>query len=173
MDNENTLILNELRKISSLSKSLLEFHETQNLPPDAESIDIQKLCNVDKSTDNFLFMSLKAKENEQIVITHYAIYTDALDATKISFVPRLNGSRCLRYHGVPNDNANPTAWNLTLGLCPDLSENSLRKALLILKPNQKLEWFVSNFDTANSLPMGIRIKGYSRTLAKITESQNK
>lgn len=167
-------LLTEQKKLTKIVTALLKNQEVDSIPSDAESFDIQQLCEVEKNTTSpFRMLTLKAEQNEQIVITHFAIYTDALVADEIEFIPKLNGNRCLRFHGRPDSPTEPTVYKLNLGLSPDLSENSLRRALITLSPLQILTWDVLNNSTTDSRPMGVRLKGYKRSLVKVVDSLNR
>ena len=177
MTNEETLLnelLSEFKILNKRISSLLVNNEMSEIPSDAESLDIQELCDI-AGTDigntpvSHRLMTLKAKENETIVITHYAIYTDALNASDVEFIPLLNDNRTLKLHGRPDDALKPKKYSMSVGLCPDLSEQSLRRALITLAPLQTLTWDVFNY-SSNARPMGVRVKGYVRSLSKVKEN---
>lgn len=167
-------ILGEMRLLNKRVSSLLSNGEMSEIPSDAETLDIQELCEVAGTESGVSpvahrLMTIKAKENETIVITHYAIYTDALNASDVEFIPLLNDNRTLKLHGRPDDASKPKKYSLSVGLCPDLSEQSLRRALITLAPLQTLTWDVYNY-SSNSRPMGVRVKGYVRSLSKVREN---
>lgn len=125
------------------------------LPNGVESVDLKVLCEINENTENFEIFSLKAKDNEKFVFTHYAIFTDAEDADTVNFVPSIEGSRILKYHGNPNKK-----FKLELGLGPDMSNSSLIECNEVLTSGQKLVWKVSNLNSTIKVPMGIRMVGY-------------
>lgn len=176
MSNEALLesLIAEVKKTNKLLTASLNNSESSDIPADAEALDIQELCELagvaqGGTAQAHRMITLTAKQNETIVITHYAIYTDALNADEVEFIPLLQDNRALRFHGRPNDPLKPTKYSLTVGLCPDLSEQSLRRALITLAPLQTLTWDAYNYSN-DVRPMGVRMKGYIRSLSKVKEN---
>ena len=135
-------------------------------PSNAETIDIRKVCEIEKNTDEeSLIFEIKAGEGEAFRFIKYAIYTDAEDQNDIEFFPRINGKRILRLHGTPQGSG---SYKLGLGLAPDLSNYALINCDILLKPNQKLTWHVVNKNDV-SVPMGVRMVGHVDNLNKRDE----
>ena len=142
----------------------IELPRHQHIPKNAESLDIEKLCEVKRNTEKGIFMTLKAPRSQEIIITHYAIYTDAEDPDEIEFFFDLNGNKQLRYHGVPDDSEDPKRYSLNLNLAPDLSNNALKSCYIVIKPTQTLTVKVKNSSSQFDRPMGARLVGYVNNL---------
>lgn len=124
-------------------------------PAGAESVDVRKLINVPANQlTELLVLSFKAQTAQAATFYKYGIYTDALDATLVEFIPRINGQRVLRYHGDPQNN-----FKLNLSVGPDLSDGNMIPCQLYVKPNDIITWHVKNLD-AVVVPMGVRLTGY-------------
>ena len=124
-------------------------------PEEGQSIDIRNLADIPAgpgSTYNML--TFTAPPGGITRFTSYAIFNDALDFTLVDFLPTINGSRILPFHGNPQAN-----YKIALGLAPDLSNNSLIECQLALEPGQVLNWLVTN-NALVVVTMGVRMKGY-------------
>lgn len=135
------------------------------IPEGAEVIDARKLCTISANTTNeYELFNFGTDNNEYVRFIAYSIFTDAEGADDVEFIPRLNGSRTLKYHGDPTDN-----FRISLGLAPDLSNYSLINCNIIMKPNKTLTWHVKN-NTNLDIPMGVRMYGYVDNRNKLSES---
>jgi hypothetical protein len=139
---------------------LLPPHIFPNMPLGCQPLDFRKLCNVLASSTKVNFMSFTAPEGSRTVIQAYAIFSDALNASLSAFIPEVDGNRVFPYHGDPTDN-----FKMSLGLSPDISNNALIPAQLILEPRQTITWFVTNTDTVD-VAMGVRMVGYFDSSAR-------
>jgi hypothetical protein len=135
---------------------------TNFAPPEgAESIDLRRLVVVPAGqTTEFLLFSFSAQTAQSIMWYKYGVFTDALAANLIEFIPRINGKRVLRYHGDPLDN-----YRINLSLGPNLNESNLISCQIYMKPEDVLTWHVKNLDTVVN-PMGVRMVGYVDTSLK-------
>ena len=136
------------------------------IPPNAEPIDIRKLCEVNAGmTTPERFITLKAKEGEEIVITHYGVFTEAEDANETEFFFKANGSRIYRLHGRPDDALNPKRYLINIGVAPDLSNLSLINGHIKIRPTQIYSVDVINRNlTEIPRAMGVRIVGYKNNV---------
>lgn len=130
------------------------------VPLGAQSLDFRKLCNVLASTTRQLLFSFQAPPGSRTVFTAYAIFSDAQNADLTEFVPEVDGKRVFPYHGDPANN-----FKINLGLAPDVSNNALIPAQLVLEPGQTISWYLTNTDTVD-VAMGIRMVGYFDASAK-------
>jgi hypothetical protein len=92
----------------------------------------------------------------------YAIYTNAVDPTLISFNPTVNGIRAYPYHGTPTAPAIlDTAPQVIIfnSTTTDLSNQSLVDAQLVLNPNDTIIWNVTN-NSGVAVSVGVRMVGY-------------
>jgi hypothetical protein len=124
-------------------------------PNGAESLDIRRLINVPAGqVTELLILSFTADKSQAVTFYKYGIFTDALDASLIQFIPRINNKRILRYHGDPQDD-----FKLNLSLGPNLNESNMIPTQLYLKPGDTITWHVLNLDVVIN-PMGVRMTGY-------------
>jgi hypothetical protein len=131
------------------------------MPVGSQPVDLRKLCLVEKSTVKSEFMRFQAPGGARTVFQAYAIFSDALDADLTEFVPEVDGQRVFPYHGDPTAN-----YKMSLGLAPDISNNALIPAQLILEPNQIIIWYVTNLDASVDVAMGVRMVGYFDSSAR-------
>lgn len=134
-----------------------------NIPPNAESVNILELCELAPNSSVFdTMLTLKAKASEKIIITHYAIWTDAEDAGEIEFRFEINGNPIYRFHGRPNDANAPTRYTNNIGIAPDLSNIALIEGYAVLDPLKELKVKVINRapDATDIRPVGVRLVGY-------------
>lgn len=130
-------------------------------PAGAESVDIRRLINVPAGQVGELeVMRFQALTAQAVVWYKYGIFTDALDASLVEFIPRINGNRILRYHGDPQNN-----FRLSLSVGPNLGDDSMIVTQVYMKPNDVLTWHVKNLDAVIN-PMGVRMMGYIDTSLK-------
>jgi hypothetical protein len=103
----------------------------------------------------------------EAIITAYGVYSDAQFAAETEFVPLLNSRRVFPYHGTPTDINNPQVlpYRISLGLGPDLSNESMIECNLRIQDNQKFEWLISNLSIVPQV-LGVRFKGYLRSIGK-------
>lgn len=131
------------------------------IPKGAESVDIRILRDIPKNTINReRLVTLKADEAETIYIIGYALYTDAEFAKDVEFFIEKNKARQLRYHGIPNDSLNPTAYALSMGVSPNLDASALIPCQILVRPNQELIVDIVNCQEFVDTPMGVRLFGY-------------
>ena len=123
-------------------------------PEHAESLDIRRLINVAPATVEQEIIRFQAQTAQSVVFYKYGIFTDALDASLVEFIPRLNGKRVLRYHGDPQDN-----FKLNLSVGPNLNDSNMVACQIYMKPNDVFTWTVTNNDVVIN-PMGVRMSGY-------------
>ena len=133
-------------------------------PFGTDSLDLRNLIDVPANTVNQTFFEFRAPKSSNVVITHYAVFTDILLAQNIEFIPRVNGNRVLRYHGDPNNN-----FRINLSVSVDLSGNALIPCEILLQPGQTLSWAFSNNSGAPA-PMGVRVVGYVDSVTKSSGS---
>jgi len=129
-------------------------------PFGTDSLDLRNLIDVPANTVNQTYFEFKAPKSSNVVITHYAVFTDILLAQNVEFIPRVNGNRVLRYHGDPNNN-----FRINLSVSVDLSGNALIPCEILLQAGQTLSWAFSNNSGAPA-PMGVRIVGYVDSITK-------
>lgn len=124
-------------------------------PRNVASFDARKVCSIDPTgTGRYELFRFQVPQGACLVLTHYAIYSDALDASLISFSPEVDGNRVWPYHGDPSSN-----FKMNLGLAPDLSNVALIEGNMILQPGQTFVWWLTNTQTVPAI-MGARLKGY-------------
>lgn len=130
------------------------------MPEGVQPLDFRKLCLVTPASVKVPFMSFTAPEGTRTVFQAYAIFSDALNADFSEFIPEVDGQRVFPFHGDPTQN-----FKMSLGLAPDISNNALIPAQLILEPRQTITFFVTNTDTVD-VAMGVRLVGYFDASAK-------
>lgn len=138
----------------------LPSHIFPNIPLGSQPLDFRKLCLVAAASVETEFMSFLAPNGSRTVFQAYAIFSDALDADKTEFIPRVDGVRVFPYHGDPTNN-----FKINLGLAPDISNNALIPSQLVLEPGQRITWYVTNTDTVD-VAMGVRMVGYFDSSAR-------
>lgn len=126
------------------------------IPEGAQSVDIRRVANVPagSQTDLIIFTGPPGKK---IKFISYAVFSNALIATTVKFVPTVNGARVFPFHGDPQLN-----FTIDLGLGPDLTNNSLIDGQLDIQPGQVLKWTFFN-NALVDIAAGIRMKGYVDT----------
>jgi hypothetical protein len=118
-------------------------------------------------TTSAMLINFQPPKGMEAIITAYGVYSDAALAIDTEFVPLLNGTRVFPYHGTPTDinNPNKIPYRISLGLGPDLSNESMIECNLRILENQTLQWFITN-SSALSQVMGVRFKGFLRSIGK-------
>lgn len=139
-------------EITTQEGTLVELPRHLYIPSNCRSIDIRKACNVVAGTTLEKLLSFTCPRGAQAVFIGYSLFNDGLYSSNTQFLPLVNGSRILPYHGDPEDN-----YKMSLGLSPDLS--NLIQCYVVLNENDVLEWKVSNTSTVNAA-MGVRMTGY-------------
>jgi len=137
----------------------------QNIPKNGESFDIRRLSDTLSGTTDELFLNFAPPKGFEAIITGYGIFSDAQFATQTEFIPRVNGSRVFPYHGTPTDLTNPRKlpYRISLGLGPDLTDESLIECSLRVKETDTFTWNLTNSSILTQA-MGVRFKGYLRTV---------
>jgi hypothetical protein len=123
-------------------------------PSGSDSLDLRSLNEVPDGSVNQEFFSFRAPLSTTVRFTHYAVFTDILLAGNVEFIPRVNGSRVLRYHGDPNN-----GFKINLSLGPDMSDASLIPCEIVLQAGQSITWSFTNTSGADA-PMGVRLVGF-------------
>lgn len=138
-----------------------------NIPASGQSLDIRRVVDASAGTTSAMLINFQPPKGMEAIITAYGVYTDAALAIDTEFVPLLNGTRVFPYHGTPTDinNPNKIPYRISLGLGPDLSNESMIECNLRILENQTLQWFITN-SSALSQVMGVRFKGFLRSIGK-------
>jgi hypothetical protein len=138
-----------------------------NIPASGQSLDIRRVVDASAGTTSAMLINFQPPRGMEAIITAYGVYTDAAFAIDTEFVPLLNGTRVFPYHGTPTDinNPNKIPYRISLGLGPDLSNQSMIECNLRILENQTLQWFITN-SSALSQVMGVRFKGFLRSIGK-------
>lgn len=138
-----------------------------NIPASGQSLDIRRVVAASAGTVNALLINFQPPPGMEAIITAYGVYSDAQFAAQTEFVPLLNGRRVFPYHGTPTDINNPQIlpYRISLGLGPDLSNESMIECNLRIQENQRFEWYISNTSTVEQV-LGVRFKGYLRSISK-------
>ena len=140
--------------ISSVNVEQLPTH--QYIPKGAKSYNHARLGQIVQNTVGETFLEWTVPEGFSLVITDYALFNNSRLPTAY-FVPTVNESRWLQYHG---NFADPVfGQRLYLGMTNDLGKNALVEAHTILGPRQKYVIKVWNTQTVD-VEMGFRVKGY-------------
>lgn len=129
-------------------------------PLGAQSLDFRKVSTVVAASVRTLLFEFQAPAGSRTVFTAYALFSDAANAATTEFVPEVDGNRVFGFHGDPSNN-----FKMNLGLSPDVSNNALIPAQLVLEPGQWIRWYLTNTDTVDVV-MGIRMVGYFDASAK-------
>jgi|688.fasta_scaffold1233214_1 hypothetical protein len=138
-----------------------------NIPASGQSLDIRRVVDASAGTTSAMLINFQPPRGMEAIITAYGIYTDAALAVDTEFVPLLNGTRVFPYHGTPTDinNPNKIPYRISLGLGPDLSNESMIECNLRIQDTQTFQWFITN-SSALSQVMGVRFKGFLRSIGK-------
>jgi len=142
------------REAESVASSVpTEFPRHLYTPEGAQSIDIRHVCVVLAGATEEL-LRFKAPLGSVTRFTHYGIFNDGALEDDFEFLPLVDGRRAFPYHGDPGEN-----FRISLGLGPDLTNNSMIEAILALSPTQEIVWTARNSSTVD-VTMGVRMKGY-------------
>ena len=138
-----------------------------NIPASGQSLDIRRVVEASSGTSNEMLINFQPPKGMEAIITAYGVYSDAQFATETEFVPLLNGTRVFPYHGTPTDINNPQKlpYRISLGLGPDLSNESMIECNLRIMENQTFQWLITNSSIVSQV-MGVRFKGYLRSVSK-------
>lgn len=138
-----------------------------NIPQSGQSLDIRRVVEASAGTVNALLLNFAPPPGTEAIITAYGVYSDAQFASQTEFVPLLNGTRVFPYHGTPTDINNPQLlpYRISLGLGPDLSNESMIECNLRIQETQRFEWYISNTSLVPQV-LGVRFKGYLRSISK-------
>jgi hypothetical protein len=123
-------------------------------PEGVQSLDMRRVLLLAPATVDQLVISFTCPQGANVFFTHYAIYTNALDASLVEFKPTVDGNRIVPYHGDPNNN-----FKLDLSVGPDLSATSLIQCQVTMAPGQVMTWTATN-NTIGLSSMGVRMVGY-------------
>lgn len=123
------------------------------VPEGAESVDISAAFSVTAGT-SLNILNFVAPQGAKTYFLGYAIFCDALLFSSVNFIPTVNGSRILKFHGDPSNN-----FKIGLGNTADLGNNALRSIQLALNPGEVLNWRVDNNDVVD-IVMAVRMTGY-------------
>jgi len=156
MNDAYQLIQNGFKFLSNQFKKvgIMNFPPHQYTPQGASTFDFARLVTVGAGTTDAVIMEYEVKTGDDFVLTHYAIFNDALLTSDAWFTPRVDGNRILQYHGDPMDD-----FKISLGRTPDLSNDALIESNIRLKKGRKITWTVTN-SGAVDVDMGLRLKGY-------------
>jgi hypothetical protein len=138
-----------------------------NIPQTGQSLDIRRVVEASTGTTDTLLMKFIPPVGTEAIITAYGVYSDAQFATDTEFMPLLNGVRVFPYHGTPRDINNPhiLPYKISLGLGPDLSNESMIECNLRIQEGQVFEWYITNSSSVAQV-LGVRFKGYLRSISK-------
>lgn len=138
-----------------------------NIPSSGQSLDIRRVVEASAGTTNALLINFQPPKGMEAIVTAYGIYSDAALAVETEFVPLLNGTRVFPYHGTPTDinNPNKIPYRISLGLGPDLSNESMIECNLRILETQTFQWYITNSSLLSQV-MGVRFKGYLRSIGK-------
>lgn len=134
-------------------------------PEGAETLDMRRLAVMNAGEVNYTLFSFTCPEGATTMLYSYAIFTDAINAADILFLPLLDGQRILGYHGDPADN-----FKINLAVGADLAQQSLIPCQIFMQPKQKLTWVLSN-SGAQPASMGVRMVGYIDFGQRLTASK--
>lgn len=123
------------------------------VPEGAESVDIRAAFSVTAGT-SLDILRFVAPPGARTYFLGYAIFNDALLFANVNFIPTVNGSRILKYHGDPQSN-----FKIALASTVDLGNNALSPIQLALNPGEILNWRVIN-NEAVDVVMAVRMVGY-------------
>lgn len=139
----------------------VEFPNHLFMPANVQGLDLRKLATVSNGTNKAEFMRFKCPAGATAKFISYAVYNDGNTAADFKFEPEVSGARVFPYHGDPTDN-----FRISLGLAPDLGNNSLVPCQLTLMPEQEIIWYVTN-TSGVAADMGIRMVGYFDTTQRL------
>jgi len=131
------------------------------MPPNVQNLDLRKLATVNNATNKAEFFRFKCPAGAVARFISYAVYNDGNFAADFRFEPEVSGNRVFPYHGDPTDN-----FRISLGLAPDLGNNSLIPCQLTLMPEQEIIWYVTN-NSGVDADMGVRMVGYFDTTQRL------
>jgi hypothetical protein len=123
------------------------------VPEGAESVDIRRAFSVTAGT-SIDILRFVAPPGARTYFLGYAIFNDALTFANVDFIPTVNGSRILKYHGDPQSN-----FKIALASTVDLGNNALSPIQLALNPGEVLNWRAVNNETVDVV-MAVRMVGY-------------
>lgn len=136
-----------------------------NIPKNSISIDVRRVSDTAAGTNRELFLSFQPPRDMEAIITGYGIFSDAQFAAQANFEPFLNDIRLFPYHGTPDPlNPTKTPYKISLGLGPDLNDQSLIECALRIGENDTFKWLLTNSSTVTQT-MGIRFKGFIRPVS--------
>jgi len=133
-------------------------------PEGAETVDPRKL-DLTVPGDDYILWSFQCPAGATTVFYRYVLFTDAVDASTIEFIPTIDGRRILGRHGDPTDNLK---LNLAVGI--DLAEESSIPCQVFMQPGQIVRWRVIN-NAPNPVSMGVRMIGYLDYGQRLTSSK--
>lgn len=131
----------------------VEFPRHLYTPEGAQTVDIRKVCLVAPG-DTDAILSFTAPQGAVTRFTHYGIFNDGALEDDFQFIPTVNGRRAFPFHGDPQEN-----FRISLGLGPDLTNNSMIEATIALNPGETIAWTAQN-GSAVPVTLGVRMKGY-------------
>jgi hypothetical protein len=132
---------------------VFQFPRHLYVPEGAESVDISRAFSV-SAASSLDILRFVAPQGAKTYFLGYAIFCDALLFSSVDYVPTVNGSRILKYHGDPQSN-----FKIALGNTVDLGNNAMRSCQLALNPGEILNWRVTNNDVVD-IVMAVRMVGY-------------
>lgn len=122
-------------------------------PPGSQSMNlVSGTVTVPPATLNLPILDFTAPQGAMVNFLSYAITSDGPGVTR--FIPQVNDNRVLPFHGIPQSD-----YFIDEGTGPDLGNNSLVEAQLVLIPGERLRWLVSNTDAVPH-EMSVRMVGY-------------
>ena len=139
-------------------KSTMEISELPKhlfTPSDARSVDWARLIVVPANTVTpIVLMEYTVKESFLLQLTHYAVSNDSLLTSESWFLPTINGSRILPFHGDPMDN-----MKISLGRTTDLGNQALIPCNIQLRTGDNIKFEVLNKALVDAT-MGVRLVGW-------------
>ena len=138
----------------------IEFPDHLYIPKASESIDIRNLAQLDPA-ETFEILRFQCPQGVRATFIGYGIFNDALLASEVEFIPRVNGQRILPYHGTPpaTGDTQQGSYRMSLGVSPDLANSALVPCLINLNPRDVLTWTAVNLAAVAGV-MGVRMSGY-------------
>lgn len=136
--------------------------ENHYAPEGADTFDIRVVGTLDPASTETI-LSFTAQDSQTVRFIRYGLYTNIVPAPNVDFLPTLEGSRILRYHGDPLDD-----FKLNLSVGPDLTENSLIPCDVLVLPGQTIKWTVKNNGGVKS-DIGVRMRGYLVTASQASK----
>jgi hypothetical protein len=137
-------------------ETIKQFPLHQFTPLGAKSVDIRNAASITNGS-TFQLLRWQIPTGMQVFFTGYSIFNDALLFNTVEFIPRVNGSRILPFHGYPQTDG---SFKIALGLGPSLDNASLIECQLQLNPGDILTWDAIN-NAGVDVVMGVRMKGYA------------